>query len=537
MKLLSRALVYGLSALVIVASVFFSSSGAQATVTPSSGPTSGGTTITVQGISFVSVHTGENYALGLTSEGTLYSWGANQSGQLGNGTTTTSTTPQPVLGEGGVGILRGVTQVSAGTYHVIAVTPEGVFAWGDNQFGQLGIGTTSNQANPFPSKVVGLNGNGYLSGVTQIVASGFHSMAIVDGSVYSWGSNSWGQLGDNTVIDKNVPTRVLGESGTGYLTGITSIASRGAHSLASSGTALYAWGANAFGQLGVGTTTSSSVPLRVLGPNGNGFLTGIEQISTGNTHSLALVSGNVYSWGWNVEGMLGTGSTTDSSVPTLVLNESGTAPLAGVESIGTGSYNSYAAIAGKLYVWGSNTDGTLCIGSSANQVPFATLPVWVLGESGSSPLENILDYSAGNRVTSVLTPSGIMTCGDNHNGQFGNGNVVNSTRVVLGPHFVQTGFTIGQNLAENLLISGDILTGTTAPSAAGVVNVTGTANVFGGTTAATPATVSWNAGTFTYEAALANTGSADLFPFGLASAGAILLGAGLLLALRRQQNR
>lgn len=271
MKLFHRALVSGATAVTMILAILFSSSIAQATVTPSSGPTSGGTTITVQGISFVSVHTGENYALGLTSEGTLYSWGANQWGQLGNGSTSNSNTPQPVLGEGGVGILQGVTQVSAGTYHVIAVTPEGVFAWGDNQFGQLGIGTTSNQANPFPSKVVGLNGNGYLSGVTQIVASGFHSMAIVDGSVYSWGSNSWGQLGDNTVIDKNVPTRVLGESGTGYLTGITSIASRGAHSLASSGTALYAWGANAFGQLGFGTTTPSSVPLRVLGPNGNGF--------------------------------------------------------------------------------------------------------------------------------------------------------------------------------------------------------------------------------------------------------------------------
>ena len=148
MKLFHRALVSGATAVAMILAFLFSSSGAQATVTPSSGPTSGGTTITVQGISFVSVHTGENYALGLTSEGTLYSWGANQWGQLGNGSTSNSNTPQPVLGEGGVGILQGVTQVSAGTYHVIAVTPEGVFAWGDNQFGQLGIGTTSNQANP-----------------------------------------------------------------------------------------------------------------------------------------------------------------------------------------------------------------------------------------------------------------------------------------------------------------------------------------------------------------------------------------------------
>lgn len=534
MKFVPRIFIVVVATFSILVGALFSETNSWALVSPSSGTINGGTSVTVDGISFVSVHTGENFVVGLTSEGTLYSWGTNQYGQLGTGNTTATTTPKPVVDAQGTGILQGVTQVSTGFYHVIAITSDGVYAWGNNQDGQLGNGSTSQQPNPLPVRVAGPS-SGYLQHVTKVVAGGFFSLALIDGNVYAWGQNNFGQLGDNTNIDRNVPTHVVGVGGSGFLSGITDIDAGPAHNLASTGAALYSWGVNSSGQLGVGTTSSSAVPLQVLGPNGNGFLAGIDQISAGNTHSLALVAGSVYSWGWNMEGMLGTANTTDSYVPISVLDVSGNAPLTGVTSIGTGSYNSFATLATGLYVWGSNSAGALCQGIPGNQFPFATLPVLILAETGSGPLENIVAYSAGNRVTSIVTTSGIVTCGDNHYGQFGNGTLVDSNRVVQGPHFEQLGVMIGQNHATNIQVSEGNLIATTPPGAAGVVRVTGTANVYGGSVAASPAEVSWDAGTFTYEPELAATGLPSFWFWAALSLTALLGGCVILMLLRRKE--
>jgi alpha-tubulin suppressor-like RCC1 family protein len=177
-----------------------------------------------------------------------------------------------------------------------------VIAWGENSLGQLGNGTTTNSDVP-----VAVSG---LSGVTAVDAGGGVSLALLgDGTVMAWGGNELGTLGDGTTTNSDVPVKVSG------LSGVTAIsAGKGDHSLAllSNGTVV-AWGDNAYGQLGDGTTTSSDVPVAVSG------LSGVTAISAGALHSLALLAnGTVMAWGLGANGQVGDGAREGSSTPVHV---------------------------------------------------------------------------------------------------------------------------------------------------------------------------------------------------------------------------
>jgi len=197
--------------------------------------------------------------------GTVSAWGDNVNGQLGNGTNTTSNTPVEVSG------LSGVTALAVGFEHSLALESDGtVWGWGGNGLGQLGNGTFTDGTTPV--QVLGPGGVGYLTGVTALAVGGVneHSLALKgDGTVWAWGGNGLGQLGNGTFTNSNTPVQVLGPSGVGYLTGMTALAVGFEHSLAlkSDGT-VWAWGFNSFGQLGNGTFTDSDTPVQVLGLSG-----------------------------------------------------------------------------------------------------------------------------------------------------------------------------------------------------------------------------------------------------------------------------
>uniref|UniRef100_UPI00037A2E94 RCC1 domain-containing protein n=1 Tax=Salinispora arenicola TaxID=168697 RepID=UPI00037A2E94 len=176
--------------------------------------------------------------------GTGLAWGLNNVGQLGDGTTTDSSTPVAV----GVPAGTTVTAVAAGEFHSVAVTSAGtVLAWGFNDSGQLGDGSTTSSSTPVAVDVpAGTT-------VTAVAAGDRHSVAVTSaGTVLAWGDNFWGQLGDGSTTNRSTPVAVDVPAGTT----ITAIAAGGARSVAvtSTGTAL-AWGYNSFGQLGDGTTT------------------------------------------------------------------------------------------------------------------------------------------------------------------------------------------------------------------------------------------------------------------------------------------
>jgi alpha-tubulin suppressor-like RCC1 family protein len=247
-----------------------------------------------------------------TASRSVRAWGRNASGQLGNGSTADSDTPVKVKLPKGIK----VRQVRAGCAHTLALTTKGhVLAWGGGAFGQLGNGTTSNS--DVPAKVRLPKG----ATVKALAAGDGHGLARTSAGLYSWGYNSSGQLGDGTTTERDTPGKVVILIRGRPLGRVTSLFAGCDHSLALfSRGALLAWGDNEDGELGNGTTTSSSRPVRVLLPAG----AKVRGISAGCVDNFALTAmGHVLAWGAGDHGKLGDGSTIGSSIPVRVHLPSG----------------------------------------------------------------------------------------------------------------------------------------------------------------------------------------------------------------------
>ncbi|XTZ14993.1 Ig-like domain repeat protein [Micromonospora echinospora] len=356
------------------------------------------------GASPASVHAAPSPAA--VPPGTGLAWGWNGNGQLGNGTNTHSNVPVPVALPAGTRI----TAIAVGVDHSLAVTSTGtVLAWGANSHGQLGNGTTTDSNVPVP---VALPAG---TRITAVAAARRHSLGLTStGTVLAWGTNIFGQLGNGTTTDSNVPVPVALPAGTR----ITAIAVGLDHSLAvtSTGTAL-AWGANFWGQLGNGTTTDSTVPVPVDLPAG----TRITAIDGGINHSLALTStGTMLAWGNNTFGQLGNGTNTDSSRPVPVDLRTR------ITAVDVGTNHNLALTAnGFVFAWGDNYWGQL---GNGTYFP-SNVPVEVfLFDTG--PLTAIA-IDAGVYHSLVLTSTGTMYAwGYNGSGQLGNGTNTDSSRPV-----------------------------------------------------------------------------------------------------------
>jgi len=265
-----------------------------------------------------------------------FAWGYNAEGEVGDNTTTIRTLPTPVST---AGVLAGKTviAVSAGEYHALALCSDGTLAaWGDNSYGQLG--NNSMISSHVPVAVNTASGISSLSGktVVSIAAGSNFSLALCsDGTVAAWGYNFNSQLGDNTTTQRIVPVAVNTENGLSALYGksVVAIAAGQYHSLAlcSDGT-VAAWGYNVLGILGNNESFQSSVPMAVNTTNGVSDLYGkfVVAVAVGQYHSLALCSdGTVATWGFNINGQLGNNSTTSSNVPVAVNTASGLSALYG----------------------------------------------------------------------------------------------------------------------------------------------------------------------------------------------------------------
>ena len=224
----------------------------------------------------IQIASGYYHNLAIKDDGTVWAWGYNYYGQLGNGTTLSASTPVPVSG------LTDVMQVSAGYNFSLAVKSDGTaWAWGYNNFGELGNGTLGGVISA-PIVVSDL------TGVTQVSAGWGHGISVLeDGSVWTWGYNAYGQLGDGTTTTRRSPVQVSG------LTGIIQVSAGDYDSLAvkSDGTS-WSWGNNWCGQLGDGTMSNKSTPVQV------NNLTGVAQMEGSGYSSMALKSdGTVWAWG------------------------------------------------------------------------------------------------------------------------------------------------------------------------------------------------------------------------------------------------
>ncbi|WP_158587882.1 RCC1 domain-containing protein [Actinomadura logoneensis] len=255
------------------------------------------------GVTVTQVSGGYHHSLAVTSDGRVLGWGYNGYGQLGDGSTTTSNVPvEAVLPQG----VR-VKQVAAGYSSSLALTTDGrVLAWGDNNRGELGDGTTITRHTPvwvhLPADLT----------ITQVAAGDTHGLALTsDSRVWGWGLNQFGELGTNPTWNYS-PVQVPMPGGT-----LKQIAAGDRDSMAvTSDGRVLAWGQNNAGKLGDGTTTHRSTPVEAILPEG----VAVTQVDTGVFHSAAVTSdGRALGWGGNFDGQLGDGTTIERHTPVFML--------------------------------------------------------------------------------------------------------------------------------------------------------------------------------------------------------------------------
>jgi alpha-tubulin suppressor-like RCC1 family protein len=295
----------------------------------------------------------EFHTLALRADGTVWAWGYNLNGQLGDKSTVDRWSPVKV------GTATTWVSASTGQYHSVAVKKDGsCWAWGRNFDGQLGDGTQGDKNEPTAvtitttTTVAGapVTTTTPIDSCLSMYAGATHSLVLkTDGAIWSWGNNSNGQLGQGaSPADPLAPTAIPGTNT--YVS-----ASAGAsHNLAiRSDGALYAWGANSSGQLGNGATIDSNLAIRI-GTADNWAI-----ISAGGSHSVAIKSdGTLWTWGSNTYGQLGYGNTTSSSTPKKVGTDTNWV------AVSAGKYHTFAVKAdGTLWGWGRTREAQLGNGS------------------------------------------------------------------------------------------------------------------------------------------------------------------------------
>ena len=362
---------------------------------------------------------GESHSLALRNDGTVWGWGDNVYGQVGDGLPSAVSIKTPVQVPG----LSGVTAIAAGRFHSLALRSNGtVWGWGYNQFGQVGNGTAVSPV-PLPAMVENL------TSVTRIAGGGHFSLALrEDGTIWSWGENGAGQLGIGSAgaVPSTRPVRVIN------LTGMVALSAGLSHGLAvkDDGTA-WSWGSNASGELGTGAKTSfNATPVPVVG------LTGVSAVSAGIVRSLALgAAGSVSTWGSNGYGELGIGAVSVRSRPTEVFNVNGAVAAAGGDL-----FSSAVKSDGTVWTWGDDTYGQLGNGSSSSAATYLAVRAGTL--TGITALA-----SGWNHVVARASDGKVYSWGANHQGQAGNGNAavvfIHSPGQVVGLSGVMTAVAAG----------------------------------------------------------------------------------------------
>ena len=309
----------------------------------------------------------------IDTNGSLWLWGENADGQLGDGSTEDRHEP--------VKIMDDVQFVSLGVAHTAAIKTDGsLWSWGDNTWMQLGDGTYEDRHEPVK----------IMDDVQSVSLGAFHSAAIkTDGSLWLWGRNNKGQLGDGSINDRHEPVKVMDD--------VQSVALSGEYSAAiKTDGSLWLWGFNDEGQLGDGSTEQRYVPVKIMD--------GVQSVALGDQTSAALkTDGSLWLWGRNNKGQLGDGSINDRHEPVKIMD--------GVQSVSLGAWHSAALKTdGSLWLWGFNEEGQLGDGSTEYRYE----PVKIM--------DGVQTVSLGLYLSAAIKADGsLWLWGRNTHGELGDG--------------------------------------------------------------------------------------------------------------------
>ncbi|MEY5013718.1 MAG: hypothetical protein RIS92_76, partial [Verrucomicrobiota bacterium] len=336
---------------------------------------------------WIKVAVGPNNSAAIKSSGELWVWGSNYYGQFGDGSTTASLTMKQIAGTW--------SDVAVGQGHVVAVKSNGeLWAWGNNMNSQLGFAKPSQTQSTqlIPKKV------GSSSLWTKVAAGDNHSLGLQGSTLYAWGQNVLGQLGNGSNTDANSPIKI------GSLAWASIYAAGSTSAAISPLGKLFVWGSNEKGQLGDGGTLPSNSP--------KAFLASYDFSSVALSVNSVLArrtDGTVWATGANQSGQLGDGGTSSKKTPVSI-------GLTNVGAVAIGGSSSVALVGGELYVWGSNRYGQLGEGSAelgqsaaiVAESPSVSINASALTKAGSSTSASgsTFQFEDGDMVTFSAVPSG-----------------------------------------------------------------------------------------------------------------------------------
>ena len=378
------------------------------------------------------------FSLAVGSDGNAYAWGSNMYSQLGNGTTTDQAMPVQVKKPAGAPANFTYVQISAGASHSLAIGSDGyVYAWGNNNHGQLGNNTKSNSS--IPVRVYGASNSGEGLKAIQVCAGMWNSMALgIDGTVFTWGSQARGYDTTSGTTPQTIPTTVKDSSDPSGVFHAVQISTSWSFNLAIGQDGyVYVWGYNTNGQFGnntsdgIHTTTVHSTPSRIPNPaypqdTSRGWKA--LQVSAGGWHALVIDEENkIWAWGFNRNGQIGNGSSSDynaNPLPKQVrINPNDSSTVLKATQVSAGIYHSMAIDTnGSVWAWGQNDNGQVGDGTTNDRLSPVKVFDSAQSTSSAGPWLKAVQLNAGYKHSLAIDPRGdARAWGNNFSGQLGNG--------------------------------------------------------------------------------------------------------------------